>query len=98
MNRNLYWGLLAGLGTGIVAGLVLAPKAGKELLADLSSQTDNWRGQLRDQWAHLVGGQSGGRKADAVQDLEQHRDELVHADFNNPADLPHRPRLEMPTE
>ena len=94
MNAKTYWGLLAGLGTGVVAGLLLAPKSGKETLTDISDATSTWRDSLKGQWDRMVAG-LGGSQATVASELEEKRDELVHADFNNPENLPHRPRVEQ---
>ncbi len=41
-------GFLIGAGVGILAGLLLAPRAGKETIKQVTDRTGNWKNQLND--------------------------------------------------
>jgi gas vesicle protein len=47
-NTKLLAGLLIGLGVGVLAGLLLAPRSGKDTLKRVAHSSDDLRNQLTD--------------------------------------------------
>lgn len=97
MNTKPLIALLAGLGTGLTLGLLLAPKPGKETLADLSDRLNSFGDQVRESWQALAGAAEDSSEK-LMAELEQRKEALVAAEFNRPEDLPHRPHFELPSE
>ena len=87
-NSRILVSLLAGVAAGAVAGLFLAPKAGKDTLHDLSDTGKNWQDQLAQQWGRLRGKGSNG-----LDKMESRRNKFVSQAREQVADLPHRPRV-----
>ena len=87
-NSRIFLSLLAGLGAGAVAGLLLAPKTGNETISDLSERTKGWKGQLSQQWSRLRGQTDNG-----IDKMERKRNQFVNQTREQLDNMPHRPRV-----
>ncbi len=86
-NTNILLGFLGGVAAGIVGGVLLAPKPGRESMTDISNGARRWQGQLNDQWSRLI--TFGRRDLEAVQ---RRQDQFVEEAREGLDEMPHRPR------
>lgn len=91
-NGRVFLGLLGGLAAGVAAGILLAPKPGKDTIEEWNANSKKWTDQINDQWGKWKEKLSSSHRGNPLENLESHREELVGQVEENIDNLPHRIR------